>query len=201
MSEHSAGTEEDQLLAGLRRGERAAFERLVKTYGPRMLAVARRVARDEDEARDCVQEAFLQAFRRVEGFEGRASLGTWLHRIVINAALMRVRATERRSEESLDELLPQFDENGMRIDRPGPAGSSPEAAAAGHETDDLVRHAIDRLPAGYRNVLVIRDIEGYSTEETAEMLGMTPGSVKTRLHRARSALRTLLEPVLRERKP
>ncbi len=168
----------------------------MRTYGGRMLAVARRLVRNEEDARDCVQEAFLQAFRNIEKFEQRASLGSWLHRIVANAALMKLRARARRPEQSIEDLLPPFDADGQR--------TAPEAELAvslelleRREVREAVRRAIDQLPDGYRNVLLIRDIEGYDTAETAALLGLTPGAVKTRLHRARTALKSLLAPVIR----
>ena len=104
----------------------ASYEQLVRTYGGRMLAVARRLVRNEEDARDCVQEAFLQAFRNIEKFEQRASLGSWLHRIVTNAALMKLRARARRPEESIEDLLPQ---SGAQL--PSLHGCGPQAAATG----------------------------------------------------------------------
>jgi RNA polymerase sigma-70 factor (ECF subfamily) len=188
--------DERQLVARLRVGDGASYEQLVRTYGGRLLAVARRLVRNEEDARDCVQEAFLQAFRNIEKFEQRASLGSWLHRIVTNAALMKLRARARRPEASIEDLLPQFDADGQR--------AAPEAELAvslelleRREVREAVRRSIDQLPDGYRNVLLIRDIEGYDTAETAALLGLTPGAVKTRLHRARTALKSLLAPVIR----
>ncbi len=186
--------DERELVARLQVGDGASYEQLVRTYGGRMLAVARRLVRNEEDARDCVQEAFLQAFRNIEKFEQRASLGSWLHRIVVNAALMKLRARARRPEESIEDLLPQFDADGQR---PEPALAVSLELLESRETREAVRRSIDQLPDGYRNVLLIRDIEGYDTEETAALLGLTPGAVKTRLHRARTALKTLLEPVMR----
>jgi RNA polymerase sigma-70 factor (ECF subfamily) len=186
--------DERELVARLQVGDGASYEQLVRTYGGRMLAVARRLVRNEEDARDCVQEAFLQAFRNIEKFEQRASLGSWLHRIVVNAALMKLRARARRPEESIEDLLPQFDADGQR---PEPALAVSLELLESREAREAVRRSIDQLPDGYRNVLLIRDIEGYDTEETAKLLGLTPGAVKTRLHRARTALKTLLEPVMR----
>ena len=187
---------ERQLVARLRAGDGASYEQLVRTYGGRLLAVARRLVRHEEDARDCVQEAFLQAFRNIEKFEQRASLGSWLHRIVVNAALMKLRARGRRPEASIEDLLPQFDADGQRLEPEAELAVALELLER-REVREAVRRAIDRLPDGYRNVLLIRDIEGYDTAETAKLLGLTPGAVKTRLHRARAALKTLLEPIMR----
>ncbi len=192
---------EKHLVARLCAGDRASYEQLVTTYGGRMLAVARRLVRNEEDARDSVQDAFLQAFRSIEKFEGRSSLGSWLHRIVVNAALMRIRARSRRREDSLDDLLPQFDADGNRIAPETELVVSLEKLLESREVIEFVRRAIDQLPEGYRNVLLIRDIEGYDTKETAALLGLTPGAVKVRLHRARAALKTLLEPIMQRERP
>jgi len=181
------------LVRRLRGGDPQAFETLVREYGRRMLATARRFVGSEDEARDVVQEAFLAAFRAIDGFAGTARLSTWLHRIVVNAALMKLRSRRRRREEPIDGLLPRFDEEGYWADGAAPSETATDMLVESEETRALVRKAIDRLPANYRSVLLLRDIEELDTDETASLLGVTPNAVKTRLHRARQALRTLLE--------
>ena len=188
------GDDEQDLLRRLRAGDDAAFARLVRANTGRMLAVARRMLRSEEDARDAVQEAFAQAFRGIARFEGGARLSTWLHRIVVNACLMKLRARGRRPEQPIEELLPCFYEDGHRID-PGPPWRSEEAdPVEQRETATLVRGAIDRLPEIHRNVLLLRDIEGLDTEETARLLDVKVDTVKVRLHRARQALRALLAP-------
>jgi RNA polymerase sigma-70 factor, ECF subfamily len=189
-------SDERELIAGLRNGDEACYERLVTTYGGRMLAVARRIVRNEEDARDCVQEAFLQAFRSIKKFEQRSSLASWLHRIVVNAALMKMRSRARRPEDSLEDLMPQFDEHGFRIEPADELSVPVETLLEQRQTKEFVRRAIDQLPDDYRNVLIARDIEGYDTEETAALLGITPGAVKVRLHRARAALKSLLKPII-----
>lgn len=181
------------LVARLRAGDDHAFELLVRRYGGRMLATARRFVGAEDDARDVVQEAFLAAFRAIDGFAGNAQLSTWLHRIVVNTALMKLRSRRRRREESIDELLPRFDDEGHWIEPRSQPEASIETALERRETREMVRRAIDRLPVNYRSVLVLRDIEERDTDEAAVLLGLTPNAVKVRLHRARQALRTLLE--------
>jgi RNA polymerase sigma-70 factor (ECF subfamily) len=186
------------LLARLRAGEEAAYEELVRTHGGRLLAVARRFLPQEDDARDAVQDAFLNAFRGVGRFEGEARLSTWLHRIVVNASLMKLRTRRRKPEQSIDDLLPGWQEDG-HPERPAqPWRADALEATQRSELRRLVLEKIQALPEGYRNVLMLRDIEDLDTEETAEAMGISPGAVKTRLHRARQALRELLEPHLRE---
>ncbi len=188
--------DEAALLARLRAGDEAAYEELVRSHGGRLLAVARRFLRNEEEARDAVQDAFLSAFRNMEGFEGQARLSTWLHRIVVNAALMKLRTRRRKPETPIDDLLPGFLEDGHME---SPAVEWRKAGvdeAERNQLRTLVLEKIQELPEGYRNVLMLRDIEDLDTEETAAQMGISVGAVKTRLHRARQALRGLLEPHL-----
>jgi RNA polymerase sigma-70 factor, ECF subfamily len=188
---HPAG--DALLVERLRSGDPQAFELLVREYGGRMLAAARRLVGTDEEARDVLQEAFLAAFRAIDTFAGAAQLSTWVHRIVINAALMRLRSRRRRREEPIEGLLPRFDEEGRWAEPASHWDTSSDALLERQETRATVRNAIDRLPVNYRTVLFLRDIEELDTEETASLLGVTPNSVKIRLHRARQALRTLLQ--------
>lgn len=189
--------EDAQLLEGLRRGDDAAFEELVRSQGGRLLAVTRRILGDEDDARDAVQEAFLSAFKSIDRFQGGSLVSTWLHRIAVNAALMKLRSRRRRPEDPIDDLLPKYLDDGHPAQPAVPWKNLSDAQLIRAETREQVRAAIGRLPEGYRTVLVLRDIEELDTAEVAESLGMTKNAVKTRLHRARQALRGLLEPELR----
>ncbi|HTY41931.1 MAG TPA: sigma-70 family RNA polymerase sigma factor [Thermoanaerobaculia bacterium] len=187
---------EPGLIERIRRGDEAAYETLVRDNGGRLLAVARRYLRSEEDARDAVQDAFISAYKAIGRFEGGASLSTWLHRIVINCCLMRLRSSRRKPEESIEGLLPTFDETGHRVLEPAAAGEPEEERLDRGKVRARVRECIDRLPEKYRSVLMLRDIDEMSTEEAARALGTTPTAVKVRLHRARQALKTLLEPVL-----
>lgn len=181
-----------ELLNALQGGDEQAFELLVRVYGGRMLAVARRFVRNDEDAQDVVQSAYLNAFRSVGQFEGHCQVSTWLHRIVVNTALMKLRSRRRKPETSIEELLPSFQDDGHHTEQfsdwCAPADELMERA----QTRALVRSCIDRLPENYREVLMLRDIEELSTEESARLLSMTPTAVKVRLHRARQALSTLL---------
>ena len=180
------------LLARLRAGEEAAFAELVRTCGGRMLATARRLLQDEQDARDAVQEALLSAFRGLSRFAGEARLSTWLHRIVVNAALMKLRTRRRRPEASLDGLLPRFDEHGEWAERGEATALEGDRWLERQEARNRVRRCIPLLPESLRTVLVLRDLEEMDAETAAELLGISGGALKTRLHRARQALRTLL---------
>jgi RNA polymerase sigma-70 factor, ECF subfamily len=185
------------LLVALRSGHPAAYETLVRASSPRLLAVARRLLRSEEDARDALQDGYLSAFRSLGRFEGSSRLSTWLHRIVVNAALMKLRTRRRKPEESIEDLLPRFLSEGHQAD---PAVLWKDPALVSLEKEEirrLVRASIDRLPESYRTVLLLRDIEGYDTADTAELLGISVNAVKVRLHRARQGLRTLLDPGFR----
>ena len=189
--------EESSLVAALKAGDGTAAETLVRTHGPWMLAVARRVAGDQASAEDCVQEALIKALQKIGDFEARASLKTWLHRIVVNQALMKLRSRKSKAETSIDEYLPAFDENACRIEAPWLSLATPEEICDQADRRALVHAKIDELPESYRVVLLLRDIEELSTREVAEALGLSEANVKVRLHRARSALKALLEPLLK----
>lgn len=183
------------LLLTLRAGEDSAFETLVRLYGGKMLSVARRLMGSDDHAQDAVQDAFLSAFKALPSFDGRSKLSTWLHRIVVNASLMKLRSQKRHPEQSIDDLLPTFKPDGHQAAPAARWKDSVESISDRTETQELVRQQIEKLPETYRTVLLLRDIEEHDTETVAQMLDISVAAVKVRLHRARQALRTLLDPV------
>ncbi len=201
MDDHSspllqnAGDEEliDRILVN----DDHAAEVLVRRHGGWMLALAERYMNDRALAEDCVQEAFSNAFRRLASFERKSSLKTWLHRIVVNQALMKLRGRRARKEVGLDSLQPEFDANDCRIEEPWKRILTPEQILSEDRLRSLVLKKIDELPESYRIVLYLRDIEEMTTSEVAEALGLSEANVKVRLHRARAALKRLLEPLLR----
>jgi RNA polymerase sigma-70 factor (ECF subfamily) len=147
-----------------------------------MTALARRFFGDTADANEAVQDAFVSAFKAMPDFEGTARLGTWLHRITVNACLLKLRGQKRSRFVPLEGDAHTVD-----------AGAT-ESTLARTETCARVRAGVEQLPEAYRTVIRLRDFEGLSTEETAARLGTNCGAVKTRLHRARQALRALLEP-------
>ena len=185
--------DEPQLVARLRAGEESAFEQLVRSTSVRLLAAARRLLRNEEDARDAVQSAFIRAFQSLSRFREESRLSTWLHRILVNEALMKLRSRARAEEESIDPLLPTFVADGHQTRDTVDWSESADKALERAETRALINRAIDQLPESYRTVLVMRDLEEMSTAEVAEMLGVSANVIKVRLHRARQALRTLLE--------
>lgn len=184
--------DEEALLAGLRSGDRHACACLLKRFAPHVYAVALRMTGDPDEAEDVLQETFISACKHVQEFEGRSALGTWLHRIAANAALMRLRR-HTPDEVSLDQPLATLE--GDDIPREIADWTFyPAGHALDGETRQVIEQAIAQLPETLRTVFILREIEGLSTEETADMLGIGLSAAKVRLHRARLRLRELLTP-------
>ena len=192
----AADDDEGALLAAVRQKDERACAQFVRRYGGRMLVTATRLLGDPVLAEDCVQESFLTAFRSLDRFEGRSGVGTWLHRITVNACLMKLRTRRRKAEESIDDLLPVFDENDCRIEPAWTVMRPVDELVADRQVRDLVIRRIGDLPEAYRIVLMLRDIEEMDTREVAEVLEISEGAVKVRLHRARAALKKLLEPIL-----
>jgi RNA polymerase sigma-70 factor (ECF subfamily) len=184
------------LVARLREGDEAAFEEIVRLYGARLRQVALRILRCEEDAGDAVQDAFVSAFQSIRSFQGTSRISTWLHRIVVNAALMRLRSRARRPEEPLDD-------SGQALARAAAGAEpiplwrrSPDDAIEREQVRALVRRAIDSLPDTHRSVLILRELDELGTGEAARALGVSANAVKIRLHRARRALRALIEPQL-----
>lgn len=186
----------DCVLDNVRAGDAAACEAFVRTHTPRMLAVAKRYFRCEHDRADAVQDAFVSAFRALGDFAGDADIATWLYRIVVNSCLMKLRSRSRRPSASIDDFLPTFDETGHHAQRVVRWDEDVDQRIGEESTLQKVREAIEQLPDSYREVLVLRDVEGFDTENTAAILGMTAANVKVRLHRSRQALRTLLDQTL-----
>ena len=174
-----------------------AAEQLVRDNIAWMLALAERMLRDRSLAEDAVQEAFISALRGLSRFEGRSSIKTWLHRITVNASLTKLRQLKRLAEKPIDEHLPEFDRQECRIEAPWPYLATVQEVHENAELRARVNAGIDELPDSYRIVLQLRDIEGYATREVAALLEISEANVKVRLHRARAALKKLLEPILR----
>lgn len=190
-------TDADALLARLRAGDETAFEDLVRVYSRRLLSVSRRILRSQEEAKDIVQETFLAAFQSLDRFRGDSNLGTWLSRIAVNRCLMKLRSRRRKPEHSIEDLLPEFLPDGHAVRKSAQWDVSMDSDVERKEVFGVVRTQIDALPDRYRVVVLLRDIEELTTDEVAEILGVTPNAVKVRLHRARQALRALLEPHFR----
>jgi RNA polymerase sigma-70 factor, ECF subfamily len=187
---------EGALIARLRARDTTALEILMERHASRVYRVAFGITRSEADADEVVQDVFLSLFEKISAFEERAALGTWLYRVATNTALLRRRGKRVKLEVSLEDQLPTFREDGHRAGERSfllaDWSASAEDEVLSEETHALVRQAIDMLPPHYRAVVVLRDIEELSNEETAEILSEHVSSVKSRLHRARMALREQL---------
>lgn len=169
------------------------FAKLVQDQTHHLLQVARRYL-DEDEAQDAVQEAFICAYKSLSNFRGAARLSTWLHRIVVNCCISRLRKAYVSRELSIEALSLGSSDSELHMDQDG---IGPERYAENQELNALCRQTIHRLPVTFRTVVMLRDVEGFTGEETARLLGISVSLVKVRLHRARKTLRDALSPHLR----
>ena len=189
-----AGGDEARLVERLKAGEEAAFEELVRAHGPRMLAIARRFLPSEADAEDAFQDALLSVFRSVAAFAAESRLGTWLHRITVNAALMRLRTRSRRPETLVDDG--EFEvvaESSGRLEW----GVTASEMLARDELRTAVRASLDRLPEESRIVVRLRDIERMDLSEISLLLDLPLSTVKSRLRRGRSAVRAAIDAQLR----
>lgn len=180
------------LVEALRRREPTAADRLVATYGDRAYRLATRITRSAEDAEEVVQDAFWSVIRQIDTFRGESALGSWLYRIVANAAYQKLRGRPR-AELSLDEILPSFDPRGKHVEPIADWSASLDEPDRQTELRMLLSTAIDELPADYRAAVVLRDVEGLSHREISDVLGLTVTTVKTRVHRARLFLRKRLE--------
>lgn len=182
------------LIDRLRAQDVSGLEGLMEQYSPRLYRVAFGITRSHADAEEVVQDTFVTLFRKIDSFEGRASLGTWLYRVAVNAALIKHRGKRAELEVRLEDYLPTFKADGHREgDRMLLLRSqTPERELLAGETREILEGALELLPEHYRVVLVLREVEALSNEEVAEVLGESVASVKSRGHRARMALREVL---------
>ncbi len=195
-----ATTSDDQaLLESIQREEPEAFERFVDRYGDRIYGFGMRVCGEREDARDVAQDTLFQAFRSLKQLKEPRAIRSWLYRVAANACLMKRRRSkfEPQRELSLEELMPRFD--GATAAEVADVGPLPDELLSREEARSAVRAAIAALPAPYRVVLALRDIEELSTRETAEALEVPESTIKMRLHRARLMVRKRLEELGRER--
>jgi RNA polymerase sigma-70 factor (ECF subfamily) len=189
VSRRSAELSDAQLVQRVRSGDPACYEQLLRRYSQRVYRVVRAMLRDDSEAEDVMQDAYLAAYRHLDGFAGRARFSTWLIRIAANQALDRLRKTGRfvPFDPTLEEARARL------IDALTAAlARDPEQQAGDRQIGRMLEHAIEALPPPYRMAYVLRELEGMSTADAAECLGVEEGTVKTRVHRARLLLREAL---------
>lgn len=185
---------DDLLVRAFLSGSPEAFEDIVRAHQDRVYAFCARMLSDREEALDAAQEVFLAAYRHLKGFRGESSLATWLLRIAGNNCLNRIR---RRNTRAAREIPSQDleDAGGLPVQPAGREDEQPERIAENREMGRVLEQALGRLDPDFRWLLLLADVEGFSTDEMAAMAGIPIGTVKSRLHRARTALRKILAPV------
>jgi RNA polymerase sigma-70 factor (ECF subfamily) len=184
----------DELIAAACAGDRAALNRLLADARPRLIAVAMRIVRDRDEAEDVVQEALLKVCRSLTRFEGRSAFSTWLHRIVVNAGLDRLRRHQARPERVTDDDARDFAPTDLHTQMGD--DQTPEQVLSARETGAVVRGALARLSPSHREVLVRREFDGESYRDLARLVHCPVGTVMSRLHHARHRLAVELAPAV-----
>src|SRR6202140_4735692 len=175
-------------------GNAEAFEHLYRRYSRRVFAVCRRIVKNENEAEDLTQEAFLLLFRKIHTFRGESKFSTWLHRLTINLVLMGLRK-KRYPEVSLDATLEPGEEDSMPLMELG----GPDLQLSGVVDHLNLSRAIEQLPDGYKKMFILHDVEGYEHHEIAEILGCSSGNSKSQVYKARLRLRELLQEAIRSR--
>ena len=187
---------DDELVEQAVAGDYDAFEAIVDRYHDKAYRLAFSLVKDDDEAQDVVQEAFLNVYRKLDTFKGESQFGSWIYRVVVNAALMRLRKVKRRSEIGMEDAGPSISEDeGAFSNRPSWRVHADEAAE-NLELREQILSAVDELDPKYQAVFILREVEDLSLAEIADVLDLTEGAVKTRLHRARLHLQAALEPYL-----
>lgn len=187
--------DESRLIEGLKDGDSECYRHFVSLHYQSMFLLANRLLGSQDDAQDCVQDACLLVVQKISEFRAESSLATWLHRIVVNQALSRQRRHKDIDTADIDALQPKYDEYGF-LDWPVETPKSLDELIDHEETTLLVRESINHLPSDYRAIVLLRDLLGYTTLEAAEVLQISVASAKVRLHRARTALKSLLAPTL-----
>ena len=197
VNDATGNMDELALVEAAKKGDIAAFEELVKRYDRNVFRIAQHITQNREDAEDVVQDAFLKAYGNLAQFQGQSKFYTWLVRIAVNEALMKLRRRRPERTVSLDQDV-ETDED--TIPREVADWSpNPEQQYNQAELRDLLQKTIQGLPAGFRTVFVLRDVEGLSTEETAEALGLSIPAVKSRLLRARLQLRERLNKYFKRR--
>lgn len=172
-------------------GDTLAFEEIISRYESKVMSLALRFTRNQEDAEEVMQDVFTTVYRKIDGFRGQSAFSSWLYRIVVNAAFMKLRKRKQNQTVSMDDLSPAIKQ--YCIDRDALSGSYSQNIAISHEMQAVIQNAVNRLPDQYRAVFVLRDVDGLSNQETGEILNLSIPAVKSRLHRSRIMLRKKLQ--------
>lgn len=183
-------TSDADLVSRLKAGDNQAFEEILRRYQVKIHSLARGLTRNDEDAQDVLQDAFLSIFKNIKSFKGVSSLSTWIYRVTVNAALMRMRKRKKEGRAiPIEDYMPEFDDDGHRVAVVPDWHPLVDQMLMNKELGGLLRQWIAALHPDYRTVFVMRDQEEMSNEEVARILGLTVAAVKSRLHRARLYLR------------
>ncbi len=182
--------DDNELIARFTRGCVISFETLVSRYETKVHNLAMRLTRNSEDAEEVLQDVFITVYRKIDGFEGKAKFSSWLYRITVNAAFMKLRKRKQDQTISLDDMLPHL--HNKAVAQHQAFGARSDTMAMNNEIRDALESAVSRLPDDYRAVFVLRDIDGLSNKEVGEILGLSIPAVKSRLHRSRLMLRRRL---------
>ena len=191
-----AGAPVDLLVEAYRKGKPGAFDAIVRAHQDRVYAFCARMLSDREEAFDMAQDVFISAYRNLDTFRGDSALSTWLLRIAANRCLNRIRQRKTAAGREMQWPVAQEDGEGADFQPPAPERSDPERVYENTEMGAILSDALGRLDPGIRWMVLLSDVEGFSHEEIAELAKVPVGTVKSRLHRARMALRRALAPVI-----
>ena len=195
----AAASDEVQLVERARAGDLEAFEELLGRHQQRVMRVVLSILKEPMDAEEVAQDVFLTVFEKIDHFRGDSSFSTWLHRVAVNAALMRRRKSKADRSVPLDDVMPSFDERGhLAVDIADWSQQAGDPVVA-REAGEVIEAAVEKLDEMYRTVFGLRDVQGFSTEETAEILELSVPAVKSRLHRARLFLRRELAEYFEKR--
>jgi RNA polymerase sigma-70 factor (ECF subfamily) len=178
------------LVEKFKTGDMVAFEEIISRYETKVMNLALRFTRNSEDAEEVMQDVFTTLYRKIEGFKGQSAFSSWLYRIVVNAAFMKLRKRKQSQTVSIEDLAPAVRQ--YCIDREAFVGTQSHNVAVTRELQDFLQAAINKLPDQYRAVFVLRDVDGLSNQETGEILTLSIPAVKSRLHRSRIMLRKRL---------
>jgi RNA polymerase sigma-70 factor (ECF subfamily) len=172
-------------------GDALAFEEIISRYESKVMSLALRFTRNQEDAEEVMQDVFTTVFRKIDGFRGQSAFSSWLYRIVVNAAFMKLRKRKQNQTVPMDDLSPAIKQ--FCVDRDTLTGTYSQNIAVSHEMQAVIQQAVNRLPDQYKAVFVLRDVDGLSNQETGEILNLSIPAVKSRLHRSRIMLRKKLQ--------
>lgn len=184
-----------ELISEFQAGKQSSFEELISRYSEKAYNLALRFTRNAEDAEEVLQDVFVTVYRKIDGFEGKSSFSSWLYRVTVNAGLMKIRKRKQDKSISLEDILPQIENSFIMRSNDRESG---DEVTYRHQMKDALESAIASLPDDYRPVFILRDIDGLTSREVSQILGLSVPAVKSRLHRSRLMLRRRLSHFYKE---